>query len=86
VSVCPRDVVSDGVYSYRIQAVLGDVSSELSPPLEYTHGQPFCGDGHVDRYSLSLSLSLSISLSPVSPLALALALSLSEIYQSSLRF
>ncbi|XP_070533029.1 pappalysin-1-like [Ptychodera flava] len=43
------DVVSGPEYVYRIEAVQGSKSSDLSPPLVYQHGHTFCGDGIIDR-------------------------------------
>ncbi|KAH9361682.1 hypothetical protein HPB48_005165 [Haemaphysalis longicornis] len=42
------EVEPGAVYRYEVQAWMGSKSSELSPPLFYTHGQGFCGDGNVD--------------------------------------
>lgn len=42
------EVETGAVYRYEVQAWMGSKSSELSPPLFYTHGQGFCGDGNVD--------------------------------------
>ncbi|KAM4623650.1 pappalysin-2 [Polymixia lowei] len=40
--------VTKGVqYEYMIQVDADGLLSELSPPLLYTHGQTFCGDGHM---------------------------------------
>ncbi|XP_063074989.1 pappalysin-2 isoform X2 [Engraulis encrasicolus] len=40
-----RDVVRGVNYQYWVQAEAGGLLSEPSPPLLYTHPQPFCGDG-----------------------------------------
>ncbi|KAM6918678.1 pappalysin-2 [Xenentodon cancila] len=32
-------------YQYTVQVEAGGLLSNLSPPLLYTHGQPYCGDG-----------------------------------------
>nr|XP_046265023.1 pappalysin-2 [Scatophagus argus] len=38
--------VKQGVkYQYMIQVEADGILSDLSPPLIYTHGQPYCGDG-----------------------------------------
>ncbi|KAG5285551.1 hypothetical protein AALO_G00004680 [Alosa alosa] len=40
-----RDVVRGLQYQYRVQVDADGRLSELSPPLLYSHPQPFCGDG-----------------------------------------
>lgn len=40
--------VKQGVnYQYTIQVEADGLLSDPSPPLLYTHGQPYCGDGHI---------------------------------------
>ena len=48
--VYSSDVIIGKTYKYTIQTLLDAKASALSPQLEYTHGQPFCGNGQVDRY------------------------------------
>uniref|UniRef100_A0A4W5Q691 Pappalysin 2 n=1 Tax=Hucho hucho TaxID=62062 RepID=A0A4W5Q691_9TELE len=39
------DLVKDKEYQYRVQVEADGLLSELSPPLLYTHGAAYCGDG-----------------------------------------
>ncbi|XP_038860479.1 pappalysin-2-like [Salvelinus namaycush] len=39
------DIVKDKEYQYRVQVEADGLLSELSPPLLYTHGAAYCGDG-----------------------------------------
>ncbi|XP_055497937.1 pappalysin-2-like [Leucoraja erinacea] len=43
------EVVPGRVYSYQVKVTAGSLSSELTPPLTYAHGSPFCGDQKVER-------------------------------------
>ncbi|XP_069793627.1 pappalysin-2 isoform X3 [Narcine bancroftii] len=43
------DVISGRVYSYQVKVAAGSSSSELTPPLVYIHGSPFCGDQKVQK-------------------------------------
>ncbi|CAB1326200.1 unnamed protein product, partial [Coregonus sp. 'balchen'] len=44
-----NDVVKDEEYQYRVQVEADGLLSELSPPLLYTHGAAYCGDGLLQR-------------------------------------
>ncbi|XP_041367989.1 pappalysin-1-like isoform X2 [Gigantopelta aegis] len=46
-----RAVQTGDKYEYWIVAVSDSIRSGLSPKLEYTHGQPFCGDEQIDSVS-----------------------------------
>jgi hypothetical protein len=39
------DIEKDMEYQYRVQVEADGLLSELSPPLLYTHGAAYCGDG-----------------------------------------
>nr|XP_033772401.1 pappalysin-2 [Geotrypetes seraphini] len=41
------DVTPGQVYKYQVQAVVGSILGEASPPLIHMHGAPYCGDGLV---------------------------------------
>ncbi|XP_038650940.1 pappalysin-2-like [Scyliorhinus canicula] len=43
------EVAPGRVYSYQVKVAAGSTSSELTPPLAYIHGSPFCGDERVER-------------------------------------
>ncbi|KAG9338491.1 hypothetical protein JZ751_025725 [Albula glossodonta] len=47
VEVNITDVTVGMQYEYRVQVDADGFLSELSPPLHYTHGAPYCGDGEL---------------------------------------
>ncbi|XP_053738591.1 pappalysin-2 [Synchiropus splendidus] len=42
-------VLEGETYQYTVQVEAGGIVSEPSPPLYYTHGQSYCGDGFIQR-------------------------------------
>lgn len=57
-------VVQGDQYQYTIQVEAGGLLSVPSPPLLYTHGQPYCGDGlvqgsvHLSGYSIHSNMTV----------------------------
>ncbi|XP_071111670.1 pappalysin-1-like [Haliotis cracherodii] len=45
------EVEKSKTYSYWVTVMLGTAFSAMSPPLIYTHGQHYCGDGHLESQS-----------------------------------
>ncbi|KAG5281585.1 hypothetical protein AALO_G00073980 [Alosa alosa] len=46
-----RDVESGVLYTYRVQTVSRGGESEPSPPLTHQLGNPYCGDGRIQRHT-----------------------------------
>ncbi|CDW52559.1 Laminin G 3 and Notch and Sushi and Peptidase M43 domain containing protein [Trichuris trichiura] len=59
------DVKPDKVYVYRIGArtrgAMKNINSCLSPPLVFSLGWPFCGDGIVDKYRVVVNIQTLIA-------------------------
>lgn len=43
----PSSVKQGVKYQYMVQVETDGLLSDVSPPLLYTHGQPYCGDGRI---------------------------------------
>lgn len=50
VLVLLRSVTQGVKYKYTVQVEADGQLSDASPPLLYTHGQPYCGDGLIQGY------------------------------------
>uniref|UniRef100_A0A8C5WE45 Pappalysin 2 n=1 Tax=Leptobrachium leishanense TaxID=445787 RepID=A0A8C5WE45_9ANUR len=48
-SFTDREVIPGQRYQYQVQAAAGAATGDPSPPLIHIHGNPFCGDGKVNR-------------------------------------